>query len=369
MSIVQAFIDGLLGRRQRETHTEILQGEQDRLLKHKIRNQYSEQQEIENLKEFLNRPTSHHISLARPENFSEYVGQNTTKDLILCAISACKHSETSFPHALFWGSAGLGKTTISYLIAKELNANLIMTSGGQLESKEELINIFKQFKPAQRNILFVDEIHSVKRKISEMLYSAMEDFRFDYTTTTNRVLSLNLPPFTLIGATTDMARILVPIRQRFQHSFHLIPYKTDEMCDIIYNFLSRLRYQNVKREIVLAIVSRSRNVARHAINYTKNILNYSTAKRKMVSVYLIDEFFNKEGIDKLGLTTYDKDFMRTIIKSPKKKIGINVISKIIGVDLKTVTEEIEPFLLRSGYISISHGGREITKKGLSACQI
>jgi len=368
MSIVDGFFDGLLGKRgnsvkiERDTPEEIIQREEERIFKKKIRNEFTEQQEIKELEEFLHRPACYQVTVARPDTFDDYIGQESTKEILKSSIKACKIKNTFFPHTIFWGSAGLGKTTLSYLISKELDANLILTAGGQLESKEELMNIFKQFKPDKRNILFIDEVHAVKRKISEMLYSAMEDFRFDYTTKTNRVLSLNLPPFTMIGATTDMAKILTPIRQRFQHSFQLVPYTIDESCEIINHYLGRLGYKNIKHEIILAIAKRSRDVARHAINFTKNILNYRIAKDKIVTVDLVNEFFDKKGIDKEGLSGYDKEYLHFLYES--KKAGINTLTKALGIDKKTIEDEIESYLMRKRFIRIATGGRTLTQTGV-----
>lgn len=359
------FLQGLWGidKKIRPTAQELLEKEQDRFLSIKIRNSFQEAQEINELGDFLKRHPFSEVSLIRPTCFEEYIGQGNVKNMVISLLQASKIKKTSFPHTLFWAEAGLGKTTLSYLIAKELRANLVITSGAQLESRDELLNIFKQFKNDSPNILFIDEIHAIRRRIAEMLYSAMEDFRFDYTTKTNKVLSLNLPAFTLLGATTDLARLLIPIRQRFQNRFQLLPYNLDELCLIISNFLNRLGYQDVKPEIIQEIGLRCRNTARLAINFTKNILDYHLAQKRIVTVELVKEYFEKEGIDKSGLTAYDRKYLNRLLHSQNFKAGINTLTKSLGIDRLTTEREIEPYLLRQGFIAISTGGRELTEKG------
>jgi Holliday junction DNA helicase RuvB len=349
--------------KQRPTPQEILEKEKDRQFSLKIRNAFQEAQEIDELQGFLKRRPHLQISLVRPNNFDEYIGQKDVKNMVMSLLQASKIKKTAFPHTLFWAEAGLGKTTLSYLIAKELCANLVITSGAQLETRDELLNIFKQFKDGLPNILFIDEIHAIRRRIAEMLYSAMEDFRFDYTTKTNKVLSLNLPAFTLLGATTDLARLLIPIRQRFQNRFQLLPYDSYELCLIIFNFLNRLGYANVKPEIIQEISLRCRNTARLAINFTKNILDYHLAQKKIITVEMVKEYFEKEGVDKSGLTAYDRKYLTLLLHSQNFKAGINTLTKSLGIDRITTEREIEPYLLRQGLIAISTGGRELTEKG------
>ena len=278
-------------------------------------------------------------------------------------IAACEIKSSPFPHTLFWAEPGLGKTTIAFLIAQQLQANLIITSGGQIESKEDLLNIFRQFNDGKKNILFIDEIHAIKRKISEMIYSAMTDFRFDYTTKANKVISLQLPPFSLIGCTTDMAKLLTPIRQRFQNKFHLEPYSVADLNLIIYAYLKRLGFQNVKLEIIEEMAKRSRNVPRHAIHFIKNILDYRLLGNRRVDIALVKEYFKKESIDAEGLNNNDRSYLGLLFEMKNYKAGLNTLVKGIGIDKKTVEEEIEPYLLRKRFITIGPGGRYLTEQG------
>ena len=360
-----SFLDGLLGihKEPRSTPQDLWQQEQDRQVRHDIRRQYEDAQEIESLQEFLSRQPYYKVTLDRPRNFDEYIGQKNMKEMVIASLEACKIKKTPYPHTLFWAEAGLGKTTIAYLIAESLQANLIITSGGQLENKNELLNIFKQFRDDRKNILFIDEIHSIKRKISEMIYSAMEDFRLDFTTKSDRVISLNLPPFTLIGCTTNMANLLTPIRQRFQNRFHLEPYTAADLSLIIYAYLKRSGYNNVNAEIVDEISKRSRNVARYAIAFMKNILDYRLTGNKRVTVELVKEYFRKENIDSEGLNNNDRNYLSLLFEMKNYKAGLNTLVKGIGVDKKTVEEEIEPYLLRKRFITIGPGGRYLMELG------
>ena len=360
-----SFLEGLLGSEfgRRSTPQDIVEKEQDRLFSRKVRRQLEQEEELEELQTFLQRQPYSKDDKSRPSTFEEYIGQKDTKEMVRVLIEAVKITKDPLPHSLFWGEAGLGKTTISYLIAKELQANLIITTAGQLETKEELLNIFKQFQEDRLNILFIDEVHAIKRRIAEMLYSAMEDYRFDYTTRTNKVVNLNLPAFTLLGATTDLAKLLIPIRQRFQNRFHLVPYNVDELCQIAKNYLNRIKYYPVSDEALKEVALRSRNIARYSINYVKNLIDYCLVKHLELNPQTVKEYFIKEGIDKQGLTRYDRDYLKVLLNSKDFKAGLNTVVKSIGIDRRTTEQEIEPFLLRKRFIIIGTRGRELTEAG------
>ena len=356
-----SFLQGLFGHylREKPTVQDIIGQEQERQFSRQIRNNLQESQELEELSSFLERQPYAQIDKSRPDNFKEYIGQNNVKDMVINLVNASKIKKTFLPHTLFWGEAGLGKTTLSYLIAKELQANLIITSGGQLENKDEILNVFKQFRDNCCNILFIDEIHAIRRRIAEMLYSAMEDYRFDYTTKNNKVVNLNLPGFTLLGATTDLTRVLVPMRQRFQNRFQLTPYTIDELCTIIKAYLNRMNYYNFDDGAIGEIALRSRNVARYCINFTKNIIDFALAQNRQTDLSLAKEYFDREGVDKEGLTRYDRQYLEFLFNSKNMRAGLNTIVKALGIDRLTVEREIEPYLLRRGYIIIGLGGREL----------
>lgn len=357
------FVSGLLGDfRQRLTPQDLVEKEQDRIYSRQVRRALEEEQELVELDNFISRQPYLTGDKARPESLAEYVGQKETKEMVRVLLEAAKIKGTPFPHTLFWSESGLGKTTVSYLIAKELGANLIITSGGQLETKEELLNIFKQLR-GDLNILFIDEVHAVPRRIAEMLYSAMEDFRFDYTTKADQAINLNLPSFTLLGATTDLARILTPMRQRFQNRFHLVPYGLEDLRQILRNYLSRIRYYPTSDETLTEIVLRSRNVARYAINYVKNLVDYCLVEHLQLNPRAVKIYFEKEGIDAEGLTKADKAYLEVLRCAKNLKAGLSTIVKTIGIDRRTVEQEIEPYLLRKKLIEIAPGGRCLFDKG------
>ena len=362
-----SFIDGLLGisKEPRATPQDLCQRAEDGHFIKQYRKQLEEADELSSLEKFRNQSPAYHIVMDRPQVFDTYIGQDKVKEILMRLIEASLLKNTHFPHTLFSGPAGCGKTTIAYLISKHLDANFIETEGRRFDNWKDIFDKFNKFKDNKRNILFIDEIHSIKGGIQEQLYKPMEEFKFEYTTMNNEQLKFNLPLFTVIGATTDHNKLKNPMLSRFQNKFYLESYTEKELGQMIYNYYERLgcSIACINPEIINEITRRSKNIARNAINFAKNIYEYRIKGR--ITIELVRDYFDKMGIDKEGLTRNDRKYLMTLFESPNMKAGLNTIIKSLEVDKRTIEQEIEPYLLRRRYIIIAPGGRQITEKGFN----
>jgi len=358
------FIDGLLGHypRRRLTSQELIEKEQERHFALQVRNSLEEQQEEENLQEFLQRKSYLVDDKSRPNNLNDYIGQNDIKELIKISIEATKIKKSFLPHCLFYGEAGLGKTTLAYIIARELQANFILTNGEQFRSEKEVFSVLKKIEDTRLNILFIDECNLIK--IPELFYPVMENFYFGYVTTTNKVINLPLPPFTLIGATTMPDKLPTPFLQRFQNRYCLMPYTVEDLTQIIRNYLTRINYYPTTDESLKEIALRSRNIARYVINYTRNLLDFCLVEHREFTPETVKSYFEKEGIDSEGLTKMDHLYLKVLLNAKNFKAGLATIIKATGINRRIIEQDIEPYLLRKEMIEIIPGGRSLRDKNL-----
>lgn len=297
----------------------------------------------------------------RPGSWAEYVGQDKVKRHLRVIIDAAKQRKENCDHLLFYGQAGLGKTTLAYLVAKELNTNIKVTSGPALEKLSDVVAILSNIEPNE--VIFIDEIHRINKLIEEALYPAMESRRLHLIIgkgPSARTLSLDLPPFTLVGATTKVNLLSGPLRSRFGGIFRLDYYEVKDIESIIKRSAELLGVKINSGAIkMLALASRfTPRVANRLLKRCRDfaqvenqtLINESIAKKTL-------EFLE---IDEMGLESYDRQLLEVIIeKFHGGPVGVKAIAAALNEDPRTVEDIYEPFLMSVGFISRTSSGRVI----------
>ena len=298
----------------------------------------------------------------RPQTLDDYIGQNKIKENIKIYIEAAKKRSESLDHLLFYGPPGLGKTTISCIIANEMNVNIKITSGPAIEKPGELAAILNNLK--EGDILFIDEIHRLNRQVEEVLYPAMEDFAIDVMIGKGqgaKSIRLELPKFTLIGATTRAGLLSAPLRDRFGMIEHLEYYNDEDLTTIIKNSAKKL---NVKIDDTGAgeLARRSRGTPRLANRLLKRARDFAEIKFDgIISAEAADFALNSMDVDKNGLDRMDRNILLTMIESYSGgPVGIESVAASVGEDPGTIEEVYEPYLVKNGYINRTPRGRVVT---------
>lgn len=303
------------------------------------------------------------ISL-RPKTFSEYVGQERLKKNLSLAIDAAKKRGEPIDHILLYGPPGLGKTTMANVIAHEMGANIRITSGPAIEKAGDLASILTNLQDG--DVLFIDEIHRLPRAVEEILYSAMEDFKLDIIIGKGpaaRSVRLDLPRFTVIGATTRTGSLAAPLRDRFGHIYRLEFYTPEEISQIITRSAQILESQ-ITPEASQMLSTRARLTPRIANRILKRVRDFADVNGDGI----IDDLNTKKAlvmleIDELGLDAADRNLLNSIIENyGTKPIGLNTIAALTGDETTTIEDFYEPFLLQIGFIQRTPRGRVVTKK-------
>lgn len=307
------------------------------------------------------------INPLRPNNFDDFVGQEQIINNLKVYIKAAKMKDTSLDHTLLVGHAGAGKTSLAYIIAKELGQKIIVINANSIEKPKDIIIALSKLN--EGNILFIDEIHALNKNTEEVLYSAMEDFYINLNIkndTKKDILKYELPPFTLIGATTKVEELSKPLLDRFSITFNLVSYTYKDISKILFNISKRLDF-NYTNDALDKISSVSRLIPRIAINYLKRINDYALTN----NIKLIDKDFainvlDKLGIKKYGLNNLDIRYLKMLHYEYKDKpIGINTISSYLNESIKTIEDMVEKYLIEISFIRKTSKGRLITNKGIT----
>ena len=307
------------------------------------------------------------INPLRPNNFDEFVGQEQIINNLKVYIKAAKMKDTSLDHTLLVGHAGAGKTSLAYIIAKELGQKIIVINANSIEKPKDIIIALSKLN--EGNILFIDEIHALNKNTEEVLYSAMEDFYINLNIkndTKKDILKYELPPFTLIGATTKVEELSKPLLDRFSITFNLVSYTYKDISKILFNISKRLDF-NYTNDALDKISSVSRLIPRIAINYLKRINDYALTN----NIKLIDKDFAINVLDKLdikkyGLNNLDIRYLKMLHYEYKDKpIGINTISSYLNENIKTIEDMVEKYLIEISFIRKTSKGRLITNKGIT----
>lgn len=303
----------------------------------------------------------------RPQNLKDFVGKEKIKENLSIYLEAAKKRKEVIDHVLIYGPAGLGKTSLGYIIANEMKAKLHYISAPSIEKNGDLAAVLSTLNPG--DILFVDEIHRLPKIIEEMLYSAMEDFRFNILVTANnetRNLSIDLPPFTLIGATTRCGDLSSPLRDRFGIHVSMDYYNDFELSKIILNIASVFKL-NIDEDACNYIASRSRGTPRIALKYFKRIRDFCTAKNlKKIDIEVVQKSFEGLGIDEEGLDENDRRYLSVLgDRFAGGPVGLKAISNTMNEDSSIIEDVIEPFLLRKNFINRTNKGRILTSNARS----
>ena len=299
----------------------------------------------------------------RPKTLSEYVGQEKIKANLEIAIKAAKHRKESIEHVLLYGAPGLGKTTLAHVISNEIGAHIRVTSGPAIEKSGDLAAILSNLE--EGDILFIDEIHRLNKNIEEILYPAMEDFALDIIMgkgPSARTLRLDLPHFTIIGATTMASLLSAPLRDRFGHVHHLDFYELEDVERIIRRSAKLLNVE-LDAKAASLIASRARRTPRIANRLLKRVRDYCQVKGNgYIDFAVCDEAFKMMEVDELGLDHVDRKLIATIINKFKGgPVGLNTLSAATGEDIDTILNVYEPYLLQLGFLDRSPRGRIVTE--------
>lgn len=302
------------------------------------------------------------ISL-RPATFDDYIGQSKVKQNLKVFIEAAKIRGETLDHVLFYGPPGLGKTTLANIIASEMGANIKMTAAPMIEKAGDLAAILTNLQ--EGDALFIDEIHRLSPAIEEILYPAMEDFRLDIIIGSGpaaQTIKIDLPKFTLIGATTKAGSISAPLRDRFGMHFRLQFYEPDELSQIVKRAAEKLK-KTCDKNASFEIARRSRGTPRIALRLLKRIRDFAdVAGENAISHERAKEALNLLGVNELGFDELDIRYLRMLFEARRRPLGLSTIAAGLSEDEGTIEDIIEPYLLAHSYIERTAKGRIASAK-------
>lgn len=303
----------------------------------------------------------------RPSSFDDYIGQSKIKENLKVFIAAAKKRAECLDHVLFYGPPGLGKTTLAHIIANEMGVSIKITAAPMIEKSGDLAAILTNLE--ENDVLFIDEIHRLSSAIEEVLYSAMEDFRLDIIIGSGpaaQTIKIDIPKFTLIGATTRAGMISAPLRDRFGMQFRLNFYTSDELAKIVQIAAVKLN-KECEKNAALQIAKRSRGTPRIALRLLKRIRDFAEVNNEnIINENRAKSSLNALGVNDLGFDELDLKYLEILGSAKNRALGLSTISAALSEDEGTIEDVIEPYLLANGYIERTAKGRIITAK---SCEI
>lgn len=300
----------------------------------------------------------------RPQYFKEYIGQEKTKQQLEIFIKAAKLRNEALDHVLLFGPPGLGKTTMAFVIANELGVNIKQTSGPTIEKSGDLVAILNELEPG--DVLFIDEIHRMPMVVEEVLYSAMEDFYIDImigSGETSRSVHLDLPPFTLIGATTRAGMLSNPLRARFGINGHMAYYELEDLTEIIERTVDIFQIE-ITHEAAIELAKRSRGTPRIANRLLKRVRDFAQIMGNgVIDNTITDQALTMLDVDSEGLDYIDQKILKTMIEVYSGgPVGLGTLAVNISEERETVEDMYEPYLIQKGFLMRTRSGRVATAK-------